>query len=1159
MKILKEKGTENDKQNVRMPQDDSLPMLHVLVISCTGIPADGFRAKRSKVVVRVKVAGREAKTSTGVRSDGLIKWGLKDVSTSGDITEAQSHSKIAEEDLGAGGDTSVDVEDLSNKFVEGEALCIPVEAHSVDFKDYMDITVQMKGSLFNLTSGALMKSRVSMTEPELVSFDDMEPEIPICNVEGYSPGHAELSRTVCLSVRLALVRKGHPMHMYGTHRFWANTLAGALVKNVVSAPVYHPSSWSTSGALQASDDDDPTGILLGTGEDRSLVDKSGAESVEEGNQMSSPKVPKITRTNIDDDNSVQTERGSSLTGSTVNGDSKDKKSSWGLSTLQKSAKEKAGSLIKSSTALAEKKGGEYEEGIKSIAGYRLFIRMHKGHDLRWPHMVLTDHQKSVLKVFGTCKVGKQTFDTPLAHDTIPSPEWHYSDCMNEDIVFDVFKTAEILDIKIRMRHPSGIGPRHFVAGCRIPLTTVKILKNSETPEDVEMEWISVSSHKSKAKYSNTRSQFGTEDEKVSVYSDGLSSKIEENMDGSVAMKICLVSPEHSLYQSEKLFWIKSVCRGPKVAATWRMHMKIIAGFNITDTFKGPEALRAHRRKIMRPIVTAKCRDQLESTGMGSRIPVCFWDAGQGEMVFDMHKIDSEREIELTVSLQVPENYPFASLRSSKVGTATVRLADIAVLNQKQSADSVGETYVYLYKKGIQTGQLRLQCVSVPPTHQLNRSINFWSSTVESLRSPIGIVRLAVKKAKIRKTTNAAVQVGTPDKYYCIIQHEGVFKRTPSIAGLTPKWEIANFDFTVFEISTSTIVYVFVDGTDKFIGSYMFKLSNLRANRCYSTWVPLVRKSNKRMYKLSGEILIEAQLRCSVTAALPMYIKPIVTASLNPSKSALEKELTRVGIHKRTIKYFTRDPTKVFTSKLTKSHVWRIVSMAGPFKLIGQVLDYVMEWKDPFFSLFINLLWCFYCHNSQLLLPHIMLWVASFCMWYRSTMENLPNRQLPQILQDIQDEDSNDEDEPEQEDVDAVLENDVPPTSLSKSDPDSTGTSKKTKTGSSAPSNPIAQLQHTINVITKAMLTVQNKLGLVASLMESVVTPLTWDDPRITLLISGSCFVLAILQLTIFPSRWVFTVLGLILFRHPILRSDGSVVANFISRLPNRQREVELLM
>ncbi|KNC76270.1 hypothetical protein SARC_11220 [Sphaeroforma arctica JP610] len=224
-------------------------------------------------------------------------------------------------------------------------------------------------------------------------------------------------------------------------------------------------------------------------------------------------------------------------------------------------------------------------------------------------------------------------------------------------------------------------------------------------------------------------------------------------------------------------------------------------------------------------------------------------------------------------------------------------------------------------------------------------------------------------------------------------------------------------------------------------------------------------------------------------------------------------------------------------------------------------DYVMEWTDVPFSIFINLLWCFYCFHSHLILPHLMLFIAASCMWYRSSMVHLPTRQLPQILQDIQDEDS-DEEGADEEELDDALNTfseggELEKSSKKEADDDETGKKKKSGSGNSA--NPIAQLQHTINVITRAMLTVQNKLGLVASLMEAVVTPLTWDDPRITLLIASACGLLGMVQLLILPSRYVFMVLGLIVFRHPILRSDGSVPANFLSRLPNRKKEMDLLL
>ena len=53
--------------------------------------------------------------------------------------------------------------------------------------------------------------------------------------------------------------------------------------------------------------------------------------------------------------------------------------------------------------------------------------------------------------------------------------------------------------------------------------------------------------------------------------------------------------------------------------------------------------------------------------------------------------------------------------------------------------------------------------------------------------------------------------------------------------------------------------------------------------------------------------------------------------------------------------------------------------------------------------------------------------------------------------------------------------------------------------------------------------------------------------------------MGLLTLLIVPSRYIFAVVGLIVLRHPVLRSPGSIPGNLFSRFPNRQNELKMII
>ncbi|KNC78866.1 hypothetical protein SARC_08721, partial [Sphaeroforma arctica JP610] len=79
------------------------------------------------------------------------------------------------------------------------------------------------------------------------------------------------------------------------------------------------------------------------------------------------------------------------------------------------------------------------------------------------------------------------------------------------------------------------------------------------------------------------------------------------------------------------------------------------------------------------------QDQLEQSSLGSRIPVSFWEAGTADLVFEVSQFELDGAIDLSAMLQVPEHLALSSLRTHKVGAATIRMSDVPVLKPHQSA------------------------------------------------------------------------------------------------------------------------------------------------------------------------------------------------------------------------------------------------------------------------------------------------------------------------------------------------------------------------------------------------------------------------------------------------------------------------------------------
>ncbi|KNC78865.1 hypothetical protein SARC_08720 [Sphaeroforma arctica JP610] len=257
----------------------------------------------------------------------------------------------------------------------------------------MELTVEWKGALLRLTKGDLMKALLNLTESELVAMEDTTPLVPVLRVEGYVPGNAELSKTCFLDIRMALVRRDHPLHGHSMHDFWASARCDTEVRSVVSSPVHQPLSWSVSNGLnQKQEPDDPTCLTFGHTDDQIASDDES-----------------MTETHV----SIH------------------------------SSHSESGQNARCSTA------------IRKIAGTRLFIRVYRGAGLRFPSALVLDHQKNAHRVFVTCRLAKQRIDTPVAVESLPNPEWDYRDFSVRDMIFDVFKQCENFEFKIRMKHNTG--------------------------------------------------------------------------------------------------------------------------------------------------------------------------------------------------------------------------------------------------------------------------------------------------------------------------------------------------------------------------------------------------------------------------------------------------------------------------------------------------------------------------------------------------------------------------------------------------------------------------------------------------------------------------------------------------------------------------------
>ena len=174
----------------------------------------------------------------------------------------------------------------------------------------------------------------------------------------------------------------------------------------------------------------------------------------------------------------------------------------------------------------------------------------------------------------------------------------------------------------------------------------------------------------------------------------------------------------------------------------------------------------------------------------------------------------------------------------------------------------------------------------------------------------------------------------------------------------------------------------------------------------------------------------------------------------PSADELKTLLNKAIVSEAAYRIISKDPDEEFSIKLTRAHISRIKVVGRNLVAFGEAVRALQRWHNPVHSLIFNVVWVFLCFNAHLFIPFILLALAALMLkrWFgvRESLRSLPvERQLPIILQELADEDSEDEDGGGDEDGAAADSDD---------DEEGDGGGGASSTKRRGPKNPLKQIQ-----------------------------------------------------------------------------------------------------
>lgn len=417
-------------------------------------------------------------------------------------------------------------------------------------------------------------------------------------------------------------------------------------------------------------------------------------------------------------------------------------------------------------------------------------------------------------------------------------------------------------------------------------------------------------------------------------------------------------------------------------------------------------------------------------------------------------------------------------------------------------------------------------------------------TAKPLWKPsIGILEVGILSAQGLAPMKTKDGRGTTDAY-CVAKYGRKWVRTRTIIdNFNPKWN-EQYIFEVFDPCTVITLGVFdnchlhggdkIGGTkDLIIGKVRIRLSILESERVYTHSYPLIVLQSKGVKKM-GEIQLAVRFTCSTLVnmlylysqpLLPKmhYIHPLSVIQVDSLRHQATQLLSvRLGraeppLRKEVVGYMLDVDSHMWSMRRSKANFFRIMGVIGGLIAVGKWFNNICNWKNPFTTILIHILFVILVLFPELILPTILLYLFFIALWnFRRRPRHPPHMDIQLSHAHAAHPDELDE------------EFDTFPTSK--------------------PSDLVRMRYDRLRSIAGRIQTVAGDMATQGERFQSL---LNWRDPRTTTLFAGACLIGAIV-LYVTPFQVLALLAGFYIVRHPRFRQKLPFTPlNFFRRLPSR--------
>jgi Plant phosphoribosyltransferase C-terminal/C2 domain len=268
--------------------------------------------------------------------------------------------------------------------------------------------------------------------------------------------------------------------------------------------------------------------------------------------------------------------------------------------------------------------------------------------------------------------------------------------------------------------------------------------------------------------------------------------------------------------------------------------------------------------------------------------------------------------------------------------------------------------------------------------------------------------------------------------YCVAKYGTKWVRTRTLLNTNaPRWN-EQYTWEVADACTIMTVAVFDNchvsdkgGTDKKIGKVRIRISTLQTDRVYTHFYPLLTLQPSGLKK-NGELHLAVRFTCTAWVNMLLqysrpllpkmhYSQPISIMQQDQLRARAVALLTeRLGnseppLRKEVVDYILEVPSHMWSMRKSKANFYRVTSLTSSLSSIGKWISNIVNWKNPFTTLLVHVLFITLVFFPELILPTIFLYLFAIGMSnYRFRPDRPPHLDPKLSLADVAFQDELDE-------------------------------------------------------------------------------------------------------------------------------------------------------